>query len=181
MRQELGALNAAAATRAGEAIAGHVSGWSVWKEASTVALFSTLGGEVDTEPLIRLARLDGKRTLFPRMIPGPSLEFACVEGPDSLQPGRYGVFEPDRSCLSQTLTSDVVVFVPGMAFDRLGGRLGRGAGYYDRAFAETELKSDRPELIGVGFAMQIVASVPMGSIDVRVDRIVTENGFSRVA
>lgn len=179
MRQRLGALDAAAAVQAGEAIAEHISRRTIWLEASTVALFSTLDGEVDTAPLIRLARRDGKRMFFPRMVPGSSLEFAGVEDPESLQPGRYGVLEPERSCAPQTLTSDVVVFVPGLAFDRRGGRLGRGAGYYDRAFVANEPNRGRPKLIGVGFAIQLVESVPMSPVDVRMDRVVTENGFCR--
>jgi 5-formyltetrahydrofolate cyclo-ligase len=181
MRQRLGALDTAIAAETGEAVAEHISASSVWREASTVALFSTLKGEVDTAPLIRLARCDGKRMLFPRMVPGSLLEFACVEDPECLQRGRYGVLEPSNGCAAQALTSDVVVFVPGLAFDLGGGRLGRGAGYYDRTFAATESNRGRPQMIGVGFAFQIVESVPVSSVDVRMDRIVTENGVFRAA
>jgi 5-formyltetrahydrofolate cyclo-ligase len=181
MRQRLGALGAAIAEKAGEAVAEHISASSVWREASTVALFSTLKGEVDTAPLIQLARSDGKRMLFPRTVPGFSLEFACVEDAGRLRQGRYGVLEPPSGCATQALTSDVVVFVPGLAFDRGGGRLGRGAGYYDRTFAATKSNRGRPQLIGVGFAIQIVESVPVTSVDVRMDRIVTDNEFFQTA
>ena len=68
---------------------------------------------------------------------------------------------------------------PVSRFDSSGGRLGRGAGYYDRAFAKDRANGGRRKLIGVGFAIQIVECVPVGSTDVPMDRVVTENGFCR--
>lgn len=162
---------------AGQAVARHVAVESAWQQASSVALYSMLPGEVDSTPLIQMAEREGKKLLFPRMVPGPSLEFVYVAEPASLRPGRYGVLEPDRHSPSQRLTREVVVLVPGLAFDRRGGRLGRGAGYYDRALAVVEGTLDRPRLIGVGFAFQFVESIPVSSIDVRMDGIVTEQEF----
>jgi len=179
MRRELSALDSVAAVNAGRAISEHVCETSIWREASTVALFSTLPGEVETTPLIQRARRDGKQTLFPRMVSGPALEFARVEGSECLKRGRYGVREPSSRCAVQRLTSEVLVFVPGLAFDRGGGRLGRGAGYYDRTFADRDSTRGRPRLIGAGFALQLVESVPVDSVDIRMDHVVTEAGFLR--
>lgn len=164
----------------GEAISDQLTGWSGWHRASAVALFATLRGEVDTRPLIQLVLREGKRLAFPRMVAGSTLEFAVVEDFESLQPGRYGVFEPDRRCPALSMGGSDVVCVPGLAFDRSGGRLGRGAGYYDRALAELGGNRGRPQIIGVGFARQIVESVPMHSLDVRMDGVVTEAGFLQV-
>jgi 5-formyltetrahydrofolate cyclo-ligase len=136
--------------------------------------------EVECEPMLILARRDGKRVLFPRMLAGCSLEFALVDDAASMRIGRYGVREPDRQCRSRPLASDAIVLVPGLAFDRDGGRLGRGAGYYDRALADVDKTRRGPRLVGVGFELQIVDSVPMTSIDIRMDRIVTEAGFSPI-
>ena len=177
MERELAVLDAAAAATTGRAIAEHVSNWTGWQLAGAVALFSTLAGEVDTGPLIRLAQRDGKLLFFPRMLPGDSLEFVRVDDPASLRPGHYGVREPDPALTSQELPSDTILFIPGIAFDRVGGRLGRGAGYYDRALATIGGNSGPFVRIGVGFEIQIVDSVPMSSTDVRMDRVVTEKGF----
>jgi 5-formyltetrahydrofolate cyclo-ligase len=165
------------AANAGRALAEHVCATSVWQAASTVALFATLVGEIETTPLIELARGDGKRILFPRMIPGTSLEFAEVRDVKCLKRGRYGVREPGPTCVAQVLTSDVVVFVPGLAFDHNGGRLGRGAGYYDRTFAAADSDRGRPLLVGIGFSAQVVESVPVTRFDVRMDQVVTEDGL----
>jgi 5-formyltetrahydrofolate cyclo-ligase len=64
-----------------------------------------------------------------------------------------------------------------VAFDLEGGRLGRGAGYYDRALAALADRSRRPQFVGVGFESQIVSSVPMDSLDMRLDVVVTETGI----
>jgi 5-formyltetrahydrofolate cyclo-ligase len=55
-------------------------------------------------------------------------------------------------------------------------RLGQGQGWYDRTFAD----HDRGRLIGAGFALQVVATVPAGSGDRGVGTILTERGFTWV-
>jgi 5-formyltetrahydrofolate cyclo-ligase len=180
MQSVCASFSAEQALSAGEAILDELSAWSGWSTASVVVVFATLPGEVDTRPLIQLVLREGKRLVFPRMVSGSTLEFAVVEDPESLRPGRYGVLEPDRENPTLSIGGDAVVCLPGLAFDRAGGRLGRGAGYYDRALAVSERRRGRPRMIGVGFARQIVESVPMGSLDVRMDAVVTEAGLFQV-
>lgn len=177
MRARLDELDVGSGRRVGEAVALHLDTWAQWSRAPTVALYSTLEGEVDCEPVMLLARRMGKRVLLPRMIPGRSLEFAHVESLRSMEAGRYGVLEPAANCPRERLPSESIVLVPGLAFDCRGGRLGRGAGYYDRAFAARDWRHGRPILVGVGFSFQVVESVPGNRTDVRMSRVVTESGF----
>jgi 5-formyltetrahydrofolate cyclo-ligase len=180
MTQVRDSISADQALAAGEAIADRLAVWSSWRSSTVVALFATLSGEVDTQPLFELARRDGKQILFPRMLAARTLEFAVVEEIGSLWTGRYGVLEPGHGSRVETLHANAIVLVPGVAFDRGGGRLGRGAGYYDRALAELGGKSRRPQFIGVGFESQIVPFVPMSSLDMRMDVVVTELGLFAV-
>ena len=177
MKQTLRALPSTAAGCAGEAVAEHLSSSREWQHANCVALFSTLAGEIETAPVVRLAQRDGKRLYFPRMIPGFSLEFLHVSDMGSMVNGRYRVLEPVRESESKALTSDGLILVPGMAFDRKGGRLGRGAGYYDRALAGFDRDADRIQLVGVCFSVQLIDAVPMTSADVLMDRVLTQDGF----
>lgn len=181
MIRSLESVSAREALAAGEAISDRLAAWSRWRSSSGVALFATLHGEIDTRPLIELARQNGKRLLFPRMLTGQTLEFALVDEIESLRSGRHGVLEPDRRCRAQRMRADEIILVPGYAFDREGGRLGRGAGYYDRALAVCGDNSTRPRFIGVGFERQVVPAVPMNSLDVRMDGVVTELGLFEVA
>jgi len=162
------------ALQTGEAIADRLESWSGWIDAATVALFARMPGEVDTSPLIRAAQRSGKRLLFPRTIPGLSLEFILVRDLGSMRTGRHGYREPDAQSPAETIATDVLMLVPGYAFDRHGGRLGRGAGYYDRALGGIRRESGHPKFIGIGFAIQLVDSVPMTPLDVRMDGVVTE-------
>jgi len=65
-----------------------------------------------------------------------------------------------------------VVIVPGVAFDRRGYRLGRGAGYYDRTFPPGEPR--RPRLLGVIWSDRLLDSLPHDSHDCGMDAIVTD-------
>jgi len=181
MKTTLQSISTKEALAAGEAISNRLAGWSNWRSSLVVALFATLPGEVDTQPLVELARRDGKQILFPRIHARRRIEFAVVEETGSLQPGPFGVLEPDLRCPARQLDAHTIVLVPGVAFDRDGGRLGRGAGYYDRVIAGCEKSSGRPRFIGVGFDNQVIEAVPMNSLDMRMDGIVTETGLFEVA
>jgi 5-formyltetrahydrofolate cyclo-ligase len=68
-----------------------------------------------------------------------------------------------------------VVIVPGVAFDRRGGRVGYGGGFYDRLFS----RAPAVPTVAVAFAVQLVDEVPEGRSDRRVDAIVTEDEVIR--
>jgi 5-formyltetrahydrofolate cyclo-ligase len=173
LRARLSTFGAEDARRAGKAIAERLVEWPRWQGASSVALYRTLPGEVDTQPAIDAVRSANKTLLLPRLV-GPRLEFARVDETDALIRGRFGLLEPDVTCPAEEPGPDTLVLVPGLAFDRSGGRLGRGAGYYDRALAPVAARPERALLIGVAFAAQIVASVPVEAHDVRMDGWVTD-------
>jgi 5-formyltetrahydrofolate cyclo-ligase len=175
MRRALARIPSEQAGEAGRAIADRLAASSLWSDARAVVLFSTLAGEVDSTPLVDRARWDRKSILFPRMRVDSGLDFSIVEDLDELVLGRFGVREPAHHLPSIPLASDMIALVPGLAFDREGGRLGRGAGYYDRALVQSADKAGRPVCLGVGFALQIVECVPMDSLDVRLDGVLTEN------
>jgi 5-formyltetrahydrofolate cyclo-ligase len=142
--------------------------------AERVALYAALADEISTRPLFDALRRTGRPCLFPRTLANKRLAFACVENFESLRPGRYGVAEPVTTADEALGEADVVI-VPGVAFDRGGFRLGRGAGCYDRTFPPDG--SEQPCLVGVAYADQIVESLPHGSHDRAMDAIVTEREF----
>lgn len=138
-----------------------------YAEASTVALYWSLAGEVCTHELVRRAVLS-KRVVLP-VVTGDVMHFAEV-APDlsNLSQGAFGVMEPREGRVCDPSEIDFML-VPGMAFDRAGGRLGHGKGYYDRYF---ELY--KGVTAGVCFDFQMVDEVPCESFDRRVDMVVCE-------
>jgi 5-formyltetrahydrofolate cyclo-ligase len=96
---------------------------------------------------------------------------------NDLELGRFGILEPKqniRNNIKYHVTPEQldVVIVPGLAFDSLGNRLGRGKGYYDRFLSQFTSKT---LLIGLAFECQIVEQVPVDTWDCPVSIVVTEN------
>lgn len=142
-----------------------------FQDAAAIALYSPVLNEVFTEQLFRAACDAGKLIAYPRVC-GEDLEFVRVEGPGDLAPGSFGVLEPTGSQLIAPGSLDMVV-VPGVGFDRRGGRLGYGKGFYDRGLH----CSQRPGcLVGLCFELQLLEKLPAENHDVHMDIIITEKG-----
>lgn len=172
MRQRVREGLAPPLPEAAAAVCANVLSLPAFSNASCVAMFASLPDEVSTRPLFEAARSDGKRCLFPRVIGPGALEFAGLERWEELRSGRYGVPEPPEGTAPAPLSEAEVVLVPGVAFDALGGRLGRGGGYYDRALSRLDRGSSL--VIGIALAGQIVSQVPRGPHDETVQVVVTE-------
>ena len=129
-----------------------------------------------TREILEAVLASDRVLLLPRVV-ASRLEFAAVADLKTLNRGRFGVLEPGAASRPVQLAPSDLVFVPGMAFDRRGGRLGRGGGHYDRAFPPA---FEAPVLIGIGFSLQLIESVPMGPHDRRVDGVITEVGVARI-
>ncbi len=151
--------------------------WTVPEVASarTLLLFAHLPDEVSTDAIALEALTRGMHVVFPRVIPGTrAMDLHAVSEPSSLRIGAYGIREPDPERSARVPAERVdAVLVPGLAWDRRGGRLGRGAGYYDRLFALPEWRGFR---CGVFFAAQEFPRVPTDPWDVPLHAVVTESG-----
>ena len=161
---------------AGDAVARIACALPEFERAERVAAYVALDDEVPTRAILDAVLASGRVLLLPRLV-AKRLEFAAVEALTSLRRGGFGVFEPPASSALLELAPDDLVFVPGVAFDRRGGRLGRGRGHYDRAFPPA---TAAPVLLGVAFSFQLVDAVPVGPSDRRVEGIVSEAGIVRV-
>ncbi len=176
LSKSLRSISSKQAADAGHRAVRELVAWSGFAHASEIVVFASLAGELDTRPFLEAIRSAGKTALLPR-IRGEDLEFAAVDDFEGLVSGRYGVLEPGPDCVARSVAANAIVLVPGLAFDTQGGRLGRGAGYYDRALAGLRRRSDATTFIGVGFAIQIIDRVPMTSHDVRIDAVLTEDAL----
>ena len=147
--------------------------------ATRVIVYASLPDELPSRPLFEAVCAAGRPALLPRPGPHGILEVAGVARWEELVPGRYGVPEPPAARSGSDLAAGDLVLVPGLAFDRAGNRLGRGAGWWDRtlaAAAGAELRA-----VGVGFACQLIEAVPHGPGDRAMHAILTEAGWHRVS
>jgi 5-formyltetrahydrofolate cyclo-ligase len=137
----------------------------------SVAVYSPIQNEVETGDIRDHALLTGKRVFYPRCTADKDLELVEIRSVNELGLGRFGILEPtgDRR-LSRQGQEEMVVFVPGVAFDVRGNRLGRGKGWYDRLLE----KSGRATFVALAYDFQIVDAVPSEDWDQRVHYLITE-------
>lgn len=172
MRAIRGGLPAAERARLADLVEETVFGLPEVERARTVMLFYSFGTEVATGGMSERVLRAGKRLLLPYLATDGSMEAAEIRPGEDLEPTEYGPREPARRVAVDPTEVDVII-APGLAFDRLGNRLGYGGGYYDRYLGRMAPVATR---IGVAFSLQLVDLIPTEPDDQRVDIVVTDQG-----
>ena len=158
---------------AGHVMAKHVlADWPL-RAGQAVSAIWPLPGEIDTRPLLRALHHAGCTVLLP-VTPrrGQALRFR-IWGPGSAMiEERFGTRCPGPDA-PEAVPS--LLFVPLLAWDRAGNRLGYGGGYYDRTLAGLP----GAVAVGIGYAAQEVDAVPAGEYDIPLSAVATEAGILR--
>lgn len=143
--------------------------WLSRRLPGTIAAYMAMRDEIDVTPLFE--RLPGWRWVLPRVENDLSLTFRDRDV--DLELHDWGMQQPVDSGETVPISQLDVILVPGLAFDRAGARMGRGAGYYDRVLAERRSDS---VAVGVTTEERVLGSVPVESHDQRVEWLATEAG-----
>ena len=178
MRRERDALPEGEQERLSAAIARRVMDLPGWKRARSRMLFRSFGSEVLTDQLIDRTLRSRAELVLPRVTGlEETLALHAVADPDrELAPGHFGIDEPvSGRCPERSLYDVDFVLVPGLAFDREGGRLGYGGGFFDYVLNVRTDLMESGAVVAVAFALQIVDAVPLAGWDVRVPLIATED------
>jgi 5-formyltetrahydrofolate cyclo-ligase len=144
------------------------------KKGETVMVFTSKEKEVNTKPLILALFEAGNPVVVPIIVKEDvSLRLSYLRDFSALVPSTFGVPEPIGSEIPADARDVDTIILPMLGFDRTGGRIGYGAGYYDRFL------SKNPDLvkIGVAFACQEFPGLPVDENDIRMDYIITEEGI----
>lgn len=148
-----------------------------FRRATTIMMFLSLPGEVDTRAIGLRAWQEQKVVTVPlvgheqkHMIPVVLRSFD-----EPMDEDRYGVRTPTTGEPMPIELIDLVV-LPGLGFDTLGHRIGRGGGFYDRFLARPEF---RGIACGIAMDVQVVEAVPLNGHDRQVDMLVTETRVMR--
>jgi 5-formyltetrahydrofolate cyclo-ligase len=133
-------------------------------------------GEVDLAALIAALWDAGWRVAVPARKGASELYRPCQLLPDQpLERGPFDVRQPKRKRWIDFEELDVA-FVPGLAFDPYGARLGHGGGHYDRMLPLVRPSCTR---IGVCFDFQFITCIPQQAHDMGMQVVVTERGVER--
>lgn len=183
MRARRRALNRAQQRRAGLALAQQLVRLPAFMRSRHIALYLPNDGEIDPRPLAKRAWRMGKRCYLPVLHPLKERQLVFVRfKPDTpLYPNRFGIPEPDTrrqgwlpaQCLD-------LVLLPLVAFDRRGGRLGMGGGFYDASFAFKRRswgKGRKPHLVGLAHSCQEATDVVREDWDIPLSAVATERGL----
>lgn len=138
-----------------------------------VMLFAPMATEIDVKLLAAPLAARGVALALPRIDDwaGRAMSARSFDGRwEALEAGRRGLLQPVGTAPEVSPTSLSAVVVPGLAFDPMGNRLGRGAGFYDRFLARL---TERTWTAGVGLDVQLVPAVPCSPTDRPLKAIAT--------
>lgn len=139
-----------------------------WHNAQVIAVVLSTAMELNTQPIITRAWAENKQIVVPKII-NKQMIFVEFKSDSELRTGQLNIKEPVSNL---TVDSDAIdlAIVPGLAFTRHGGRLGYGAGYYDRF-----LVNFKGETVSLALNIQLLESLPMEPHDQKVAKILNQN------
>ena len=149
-------------------------------EIDHLLCFSTFfAGEVDLTNFIS-EQIKHKSVYLPLLHQDGKMTFISIDSnwQEVAATGAFGISEPlidSGNPFLPEFSSRSAIIVPGVAFDKMGNRLGRGKGYYDRLLSNRKYRAMTK--IGVCWEMQLLEEVPSESHDVSVDWICHEKGM----
>ncbi|MGD0534155.1 MAG: 5-formyltetrahydrofolate cyclo-ligase [Methanoregula sp.] len=144
------------------------------RRGETVMVFTSKEKEVNTKPLIMALFRQQNPVVVPIIVKEDvSLRLSYLRDFSALVPSTFGVPEPIGSEIPAAAEDIGTIILPMLGFDRTGGRIGYGAGYYDRFLS----KHGNLRKIGIAFACQEFENLPVDENDIRMDYIITEDGI----
>lgn len=152
------------------------------RNADAFMVYAAFRSELDLSRLIEWGWRTGRDVLAPRCLAADrSMTLHYLRSWDDLMPGAYGIMEPNPDKTPKLDDyAPSVIFVPGIAFNKDGGRLGYGGGYYDRfaeAYQGKNGKAANTLWIGMSFEDQITAEIPLERHDLKMNGLITERGI----
>lgn len=155
------------------AICGHILALPEYARAACVLLYMPIGSEADVRPVLEHALAQGRTVCLPVCRENGEMDAVRCTGENCLRHGAFGILEPAGDVV---LPEEIdLVLCPGLAFDKKGGRLGYGKGYYDRYLTKVHAFC-----AGVCYTECVIESVPVGRCDVPMAALVSPQGVTRM-
>jgi len=148
-----------------------------WHSAENICCYLAVPVEIQTDLIIIRSRAEGKQLFVPAFLEKLRKYVPAFFDPeDDIGLGRFNILEPSNPKWVKAHKIDLVL-VPGLAFDRHGGRLGHGGGHYDQLLSQESLRSACK--VGLAFDFQLFNRLPLRPGDVPMDIVITESAVYR--
>ncbi len=135
-----------------------------------VSSFWPIRSEINPYDLTQELRQRGAQLALPVVMDKTTLEFRTYDHDDDLIDAGFGTKGPSTNA---AVVDPDILLVPLAVFDQQCGRIGYGAGFYDRAIAKLRAKGRLPKTFGLAFEQQLVDQVPQDEFDIKLDYILT--------
>ena len=172
MRAMRRALGEAEQARCAQAVLERLRGLAPYRNARCVMAYAAARGELPLSAVLQDVLSTGRVLLLPRCDAPGEMTARRVTALWQLRPGAYGLPEPGADCPAIDPQDIGLILVPGTAFDRRGGRLGQGGGYYGRFLWRT-----RALRVGICHDFALLDRVPAQAHDARMDMIITPGAW----
>lgn len=159
-----------------ERIMKRISCLQVYKDCTDILAYFRLGNEVDPESLFEEAVRSGKNVFLPK-VKGEEMDFFPYTGRDSVSKGYMGIMEPvSDETFTYGADKKILMIMPGVAFDRKGGRVGYGGGYYDRYL--DRYRNEKIVRLAAAYELQVLdEEIELDEFDIKADMVVTEDNI----
>lgn len=142
-----------------------------YKNATVLYPYLAYNQEILTTFIIEQAWKDRKTVCVPKVLADGIMEFYEIKSFDEVSPGTCGIPEPAGSAPPANFP-EVLILMPGIAFDRTGNRIGYGGGFYDRYIARYEAAGTHFTKISLAYPFQIFPEIPTEKFDKKIDEII---------
>lgn len=141
-------------------------------QSNDIFIYVSYNSEIDTKNIIMKALEDKKNIYVPRTnYKTKIMEAVKILSLESLIEDKYGILEPAEDKSPEDPNKFDLIIMPGVAFDKYGGRMGYGAGYYDRYLEKISKPLNK---VALAYDFQVINKVPIDIHDIPIEYIITE-------
>lgn len=149
-----------------------------YKESKKIFIYIGFGSEINTLKLIEIFLQGGKDVYVPKTnIQKKEMKAVKIKSLDKLALCKYGILEPDNEDEVIDREDIDLIIVPGVAFDKSGGRVGYGGGFYDKYLSKIIRNTAK---VALAYDFQIINEVPTEDHDIKIDCIITDKDIIKI-
>ncbi|WP_195954078.1 5-formyltetrahydrofolate cyclo-ligase [Clostridium saudiense] len=149
-----------------------------YKNSNKIFTYISFGSEVDTKEFIKYALSDNKEIYVPKTDKIKKEMVAIrISSLDNMSVDKWGILEPKTVEKDKIGEEFDLVIMPGVAFDRVGNRIGYGGGYYDKYISNKNIKCPK---FALAYDFQIVDKIQVEEHDIKTEGVMTNKEFIKV-